>query len=1049
MSLNKRVDSWGGTSEPPPNDFQIRNLRGASPSTSNCDVSSQHFNVIESTDTTVVCSVCSRSFNSKIGLGLHKKKAHPAEYNEDITTAQVKPRWTKEEVSLLAMEEALAPPQTDAMNLYLYGKHSGTRSIEAIKGVRKKQEYKRLVDEYKEEILTTAIDELSDAHEAPESNLVQEIRVEDHTSNVALNWLLAKQEDIIPEMNGGIWIRAAIERIRNNLTPDECLEEWWKNVFPDLVEAHGSRVSRRSCVRVEPSRRRARRREYRRMQTLWRKNMSKAAHKVLDGDADGLPHPTLSQQMAFWRPILEAGPLQTPQWDGGSWQCRNLGSIWAPITEAEVINIRLPRASAPGIDGMTVHRWFTEVPAVLRASLFNIFMAARRVPSGFRDSRTVLIPKSPDYMDPSNYRPISVASVILRHFHKILAKRLMSHDIFDVRQRAFMNADGCAENVAVLSAVLHEARRSFRQLHVIALDVRKAFDTVSHLGIYTVLKKIGCPGPFIEYINALYNSANTRLEVDREYSENIRPRRGVRQGDPLSPVIFNLIMNEILIAVPQYVGFDLYGHNINVLAFADDVLLFASTKEGAQKSLDGVMESLRSFGLELAPSKCAAFSLLPSGKAKKIKVLTEQQFHIAGRDIPQLDNLDSMRYLGIHFDARGPLLSSVDLGPSLDRITRAPLKPQQRIKILKVYLIPRFIHGLVLGRISHASLRKLDRQIRAAVRRWLRLPNDITKSFFHASNKQGGLGIMSFESSVPRLTRNRLDNLRLSTFPIVREIADGDWANQRRSWCRMAKVRDNDWPALLYRSVDGFELREAGDVTASTAWLDDPMIFVPPSDWIQYIKIWVNAIPTRIRTTRGTRRLHEDVLCRAGCAVQETAAHVIQQCFRTHGGRVMRHDAVAATVAAELQRGGYKVRREHVFKTREGVRKPDILAVKGERGYILDAQIVSGARSLHENHLTKRQYYANNKDLVDQVADLLQVTPTNLTISTVTLTWRGIWAKTSATTMDAMGVSRIVQRGITTRTLKGSYTNFVRFNQMTAVSRNRANLHMSGWGPPR
>lgn len=76
----------------------------------------------------------------------------------------------------------------------------------------------------------------------------------------------------------------------------------------------------------------------------------------------------------------------------------------------------------------------------------------------------------------------------------------------------------------------------------------------------------------------------------------------------------------------------------------------------------------------------------------------------------------------------------------------------------------------------------------------------------------------------------------------------------------------------------------------------------------------------------------EGRMCSAGCEVQETAAHVIQQCFRTHGGRVMRHVAMSATLAAKLQRGDHVVKQEHVFRTKKGVRKPDLLVAKGGRG---------------------------------------------------------------------------------------------------------------------
>lgn len=70
---------------------------------------------------------------------------------------------------------------------------------------------------------------------------------------------------------------------------------------------------------------------------------------------------------------------------------------------------------------------------------------------------------------------------------------------------------------------------------------------------------------------------------------------------------------------------------------------------------------------------------------------------------------------------------------------------------------------------------------------------------------------------------------------------------------------------------------------------------------------------------------------------------------------------------------GFAVRWQHIFRTANGVRKPNILAVKGGRGHVLDIQIILGARALSEGHTTKRDYYASNLDLLARVGDLLQV----------------------------------------------------------------------------
>uniref|UniRef100_A0ABD2WAI5 Uncharacterized protein n=1 Tax=Trichogramma kaykai TaxID=54128 RepID=A0ABD2WAI5_9HYME len=80
----------------------------------------------------------------------------------------------------------------------------------------------------------------------------------------------------------------------------------------------------------------------------------------------------------------------------------------------------------------------------------------------------------------------------------------------------------------------------------------------------------------------------------------------------------------------------------------------------------------------------------------------------------------------------------------LTNIASAPLKPQQRLKILRCFLVPRFYHQLVLSRCYLQTLKSPDRQVRAAVRKWLWLPKDVPIGYFHARCLDGGLGIPSF-----------------------------------------------------------------------------------------------------------------------------------------------------------------------------------------------------------------------------------------------------------------------------------------------------------------
>lgn len=136
------------------------------------------------------------------------------------------------------------------------------------------------------------------------------------------------------------------------------------------------------------------------------------------------------------------------------------------------------------------------MPSSVKALLFNIVLHSGGFPASMLASQTVFIPKKGECSRPGDFRPIT--SVAVRHLHKILAQRLRESRIVDLRQRCF--DDGCGENVAILASLLMDARSRRREMHVASLDFAKAFDSVSHGAISSVLVGLGLPHGFIDYI---------------------------------------------------------------------------------------------------------------------------------------------------------------------------------------------------------------------------------------------------------------------------------------------------------------------------------------------------------------------------------------------------------------------------------------------------------------------------------------------------------------------------------------------------------------------
>ena len=111
------------------------------------------------------------------------------------------------------------------------------------------------------------------------------------------------------------------------------------------------------------------------------------------------------------------------------------------------------------------------------------------------------------------------------------------------------------------------------------------------------------------------------------------------------------------------------------------------------------------------------------------------------------------------------------LTQGLNHLTRAPLKPQQRVYILTKHLLPKLYHRLVLSRSNCYVLKRLDKLVRRGLRTWLRLPHDAVNSFFHAEVREGGLGVPSFRVSIPLMKSSRLERLSRSNDEAIMALA--------------------------------------------------------------------------------------------------------------------------------------------------------------------------------------------------------------------------------------------------------------------------------------
>ena len=518
-------------------------------------------------------------------------------------------------------------------------------------------------------------------------------------------------------------------------------------------------------------------------------------------------------------------------------------------------------------------------------------------------------------------------------------------------------------------------------------------------------------GPFVEYLRSLYAEASTTLQVGDRSSDPLQQNRGVRQGDPLSPLLFNCVIDWAVASLDNEMGVRVTkdGPRLNHLAFADDVVLVAESKIGIQHLCDQFRGALRRCGLTLNTKKSKTLRIAVDGKAKKWVCDPTPLVSLAGRKLPTISISQGYKYLGISVSARESDSSPEELlTRGLNHLTRAPLKPQQRVYILTKYLLPKLYHRLVLSRSNCSVLKRLDKLVRRGLRSWLRLPNDAVNSFFHAEIREGGLGVPSFRVSIPLMKSSRLERLSKSNDEAIMALAQSSACFAReRVKCFNPPIKIGNFivtdtntaksalAATLHGSVDGRGLSASRTVPSVHSWVTDGTALLTGASYIHAIQIRAGTVATKLRAARGrpdaNRRYYT-------CWRTESIGHVLQVCPRTWGHRIMRHDTVMEKFLQQMEIRGWLVVRAPTIPVKDASpQKPDGVIYKDNICWVIDATIVADNANLTDAYNDKCQKYDTKA-----IRDWCRSNRPSLDVSCVVLfgalvfNWRGAMAAQSA-----------------------------------------------------
>ena len=330
-----------------------------------------------------------------------------------------------------------------------------------------------------------------------------------------------------------------------------------------------------------------------------------------------------------------------------------------------------------------------DVVAKPLTDLFNLSLNTGDIPEDFLVAKIIPIHKSGAKTDPTNYRPISILSIVSRIFEKAVYNQLHNHaqenSLITPNQSGFRPLHSTETCLLDISEYLLSNMNEGYITGAIFLDLRKAFDVIPHNKLLNKLKVFGIRGKEHKWFTKYLTGRKHCVSINGTLSDFLSLKSGVPQGSTLGPLLFTLYINDLC--------FRKFSPSTKISLYADDTAIFCSNKtlneveNNLQTQFNIVADWMSSNDMFINTSKT---KVMLFGSRKKVK---NKQISIKCKNMI-LENVSNMKYLGVIMD---PTLKWTD---HVDYIVKKICKTYACLRKVKPFVNTKSLIELYLSLIA-------------------------------------------------------------------------------------------------------------------------------------------------------------------------------------------------------------------------------------------------------------------------------------------------------------------------------------------------------------